>query len=128
MVLLIAVQLLFGRDYFWLPPWLLKRSMTSERLRKAIDWMRRPARFVDRLLRPRLTMLTEGGFIHGIALLCVVIAISMPAMEVVPFVANVAGAAFTAFGLSLIARDGLLALIALAFTLAVLGLLARTLL
>lgn len=37
-------------------------------------------------------------------------------MEVVPCSANLAGAALTAFGLALIAHDGLLALIAFAFT------------
>ena len=40
----------------------------------------------------------------------------MPAMEFVPFSANIAGAAFTAFGLALIAYDGRLALLAFVFT------------
>jgi len=43
-------------------------------------------------------------------------------MEVIPFSANAAGAAITAFGLSLIARDGLLALVASVFMLATIGL------
>ena len=59
-------------------------------------------------------------------MLCIIIAISMPAMEVVPFVANAAGAALTAFGLSLIAHDGLLALIAFVFTTISVGLVAHT--
>ncbi len=51
-----------------------------------------------------------------IAIACIVIGIAMPAMEIVPFSANGAGAALTAFGLSLIANDGLLALLAFLFT------------
>lgn len=43
-------------------------------------------------------------------------------LEVIPFSANVAGAALTAFGLSLIAHDGILALFAFAFTIATFGL------
>jgi hypothetical protein len=125
-VFLIAIQLLLGREHFWLPRWLLKRSVASGRLCNALKWLRSPARFVDRLLRPRLTIFTKGAVIYVIAMLCIIIAISMPTMEVVPFVANVAGAAITAFGLSLIARDGLLALIAFAFTTISVGLVAHT--
>ena len=40
----------------------------------------------------------------------------MPVMEVVPFSANLAGIALTAFGLAVIAHDGLLALVAFAAT------------
>lgn len=48
--------------------------------------------------------------------MCVLIAVAMPPMELVPFTATGAGAALTAFGLSLIAHDGLVALLAFAFT------------
>jgi hypothetical protein len=51
----IAAQLLFRRQAFWLPQWLLERSASSSRVIKAVEGSRRPARFVDRLLRPRLT-------------------------------------------------------------------------
>ena len=51
-----------------------------------------------------------------IAAFCVLIALGMPPMEMIPFSANLAGAALAAFGLALIARDGVLALIAFAFT------------
>jgi hypothetical protein len=44
------------------------------------------------------------------------ISLAMPVMEVIPFSASGAGAALTAFGLALIARDGLTALFALIFT------------
>jgi len=115
-VLLIAGQLLFRREHFWLPRWLLKRSVAGEKLRKALTWLRSPARFIDRFLRPRLTLFTHSTGVYAIAMVCIVIAAAMPGMEVVPFSANGAGAALTAFGLSLIAHDGLLALLAFVFT------------
>lgn len=121
-VLLTAGQLLFRRNYIWLPRWLLKRSVARNKLCKALGWLRRPARFVDRLLRSRLTIFTQGAGIYAIAVGCIVIAAAMPAMELVPFSANGAGAALTAFGLSLLADDGLLALLAFVFTAATLGL------
>ena len=68
------------------------------------------------MLRPRLTFLTSAAATRVVAAFCVLIALGMPPMEMIPFSANLAGAALAAFGLALIARDGLLALIAFAFT------------
>ncbi len=48
----------------------------------------------------------------------------MPVMEFIPFSANIAGIALTALGLSVITRDGLLALIAFGFTAAIIVLAA----
>lgn len=120
-VLLIAGQLLIRRKHFWLPNWLLKRSVGRDRLRKLLKWLQRPARFIDGLIRPRLTPLTHNAGSTVIAAVCLIIAMTMPAMEVVLFAANIAGAALTAFGLALVAHDGLLALLAFAFTAATFG-------
>ena len=120
-VFLVAGQLLLGRKHFWLPRWLLERSVASDKARKALGWLRPPARVIDRLLAPRLTMFTRGAATYAVAVACLVIAMTMPAMEVVLFAANVAGAALCAFGLALIARDGLMALIAFAFTATTIG-------
>ncbi|MEX1214484.1 exopolysaccharide biosynthesis protein [Saccharospirillum sp.] len=111
-VMLTAVQLLLGREYFWLPKWLLNRSIASDKLHKALGWSRKPAQFIDRLLRQRLVVLAQGKANYAIAVVCLIIAAAMPLMEVVPFSANGAGIGLTAFGLALIARDGLLSLIA----------------
>ncbi len=127
-VLLIAGQLLFRREYFWLPRWMLERSVRQDRLSKVLGWLRRPARFVDRLLKPRLAIFIQGAGVYVVALGCIAIAAAMPLMEFVPFSANGAGVALTAFGLSLIARDGLLALIALIVTAATFGTIAYALL
>lgn len=116
LVLLVSVQLLFHRDHFWMPQWLLKRSVKRDQLRKALDWMQRPARFVDRFLRPRLIRLVEGPGLWAIAVVCVAIASAMPPMELIPFSATGAGAALTAFGLALVAHDGLFALFAMLIT------------
>lgn len=122
--LTIAGQLLLRREYFWLPRWLLKRSVAQHKLCKALKRMRRPARFIDTLLRPRLTFLIQSRGIYSIAIVCAFVALAMPLMEVVPFSANGAGAALAAFGLALIAQDGLLALFAFVFAGAGIGLAA----
>lgn len=128
LLLIIGVQLLFCRDHIWLPAWLLQRSVPHQKLCKVITWLRRPARFIDRFLRPRLAQFTNrvGGYV--IALVCVGIAAAMPLMEVIPFSANGAGAALTAFGLSLVAQDGLLALVAFLLTAVTVGLIGYSIL
>lgn len=112
MILLVAVQLLVGRDEFWLPGWLERRKLSGGTFRKAIGWLRKPARFIDRFLRPRLQFMTHSKGAHGVAMATTLIALAMVPMELVPF--SITGAALTIilFGLALIAHDGLMALIA----------------
>lgn len=118
MVLLTAGQLLLQRRHIWIPHTLLKRSVKQRTLCKFLHWGRPVAHFLDRWSRPRLTILTRTSFFYAIAIAVSAIALAMPLMEMIPFSANGAGAALTAFGLSLIARDGVLALFALAVTVA----------
>lgn len=111
-VVLVAGQLLFGRDHFWLPQWLLRRSVRSEKMKHAVrKWLRRPARFVDRFLRHRLGNFTGSAGTRAIAIACVLLALSTPIAEFIPFSANGVGAAIALFGLALIAHDGVMALI-----------------
>ncbi|HDZ56052.1 MAG TPA: exopolysaccharide biosynthesis protein [Pseudomonas xinjiangensis] len=117
-VMLIAVQMLLGRTHFWLPKWLLSRAINHDRLLKIISWGRPLAVKIDRVLRPRLPMLVHHGGGYVIALLCLLISLCMPVMEMVPFSASAAGAALAAFGLSLVMHDGLLVLMAVAWVIA----------
>ncbi|MGM0760851.1 MAG: exopolysaccharide biosynthesis protein [Thermodesulfobacteriota bacterium] len=112
-VMLTAVQLLIRREHFWMPHWMLRRSVRKNRLCKGLQWIRPVARFLDRFIRPRLTMLIRNGGLYVIAFVCICVAAVMPLMEFIPFSANAAGIILTIFGLSLTATDGLLALIAL---------------
>ncbi|GAA5525552.1 hypothetical protein Maes01_02122 [Microbulbifer aestuariivivens] len=116
LVLLVAVQLLLGRKYFWLPQWLLRRSISEKSLRRALRFLQRPARECDRWLRPRFRLLVKRTGTDVIAVICVAIALALPLMEIVPFSASLAGVALTAFGLALVAHDGLLAIVAFALT------------
>lgn len=115
-IVLVSVQLIFRRRSFWLPHWLLNRSAEQKKLYKAIEWLRPPASFIDRLIQPRLTFLIRGISIYFIAFICLIIAIGLPLMELVPFSASAAGTILAAFGLALIAHDGFLALLAFILT------------
>ena len=127
-VIIVSSQMVMGRTSFWLPGILLNRSVSSAKLRKAMSWLQRPARFVDRLVRPRLVAVTGAAATRVIAFLCLLVGAAMPVMDFVPFTANIAGLALTAFGLSIIAHDGMLAIGAFVFTVLAVGLLAYRLL
>ncbi|RRQ24048.1 exopolysaccharide biosynthesis protein [Guyparkeria sp. SCN-R1] len=127
-VFLIALQLMLGRDYFWLPSFLLERQIRPQTLHKVVVWMMPTARFTDRFLRPRLMFLVNGGASYGVALLAMLVSLMMPLMEFIPFSANAAGLTLTLFGLALIARDGLIALFAFALTGASVGVIVWALL
>lgn len=115
MVGLIALQLLMGRKHFWLPRWLLGRCASRGKYDRAIAFLKRPARLVDRMLRHRLTFLTEGIAVYFNAVVCLLIAATMPPLELIPFGNSIAGAALSFLGLGMMARDGALVLIALLF-------------
>ncbi len=128
MVALITLQLLIGRRCFWLPQWLLRRSASRSKYDKALGFLERLTRYIDRLLRPRLTYLTRGVAVPANALLCLAVAMTMPPLELIPFGNSLAGATLSVVGLGLIAHDGVMILIALAFFSALLFMLGRVLL
>ncbi|GGY86079.1 exopolysaccharide biosynthesis protein [Marinobacter zhanjiangensis] len=128
LVLLTVGQLLFRRRHLWLPRWLSERKVPRDKLHTGARWLHKPARFLDRFTRPRLTVLMDGGGNLLLALACLLVALAMPLMEVVPFSANGGGLALMAFGLAMIARDGVVAIIALLLTGGTLGFIAWQLL
>ncbi|WP_447555216.1 exopolysaccharide biosynthesis protein [Vreelandella sp. EE22] len=108
LVLLVSAQLLAGRKTFWLPAWLLKRSVSRKSFDKALHLMEKPAQWIDSLLGVRLQWMTGRVGIRATAVACLLIALAMPPMELVPFSVNGAGFALLLFGLGLVAHDGLI--------------------
>lgn len=123
-VILIAGQLLFGARSFWLPKPLLRASVKAERLQKAVRVSRGPARWIDKVLRPRLTQLAGRTGSRIVALACVLVAIAIPPLELVPFAVFAPAVAITAFGLGLLARDGVVLIVAFLASATALGLIA----
>lgn len=128
LVILATGQLLAGRDHFWLPGWLLRRSVSHDKIQAGVRWLRPLGRFLDRWTKSRLTRLTQGAGLMVGGAACTVVAAATPLMEVVPLSANLAGIAITAYGLAVIASDGLVALLAIAFAAGTFTLLVRHLL
>lgn len=122
LVVLTSAQILAGRSYFWLPQFLLRRSIARRHLQGALNFMLRPARFTDRFLFHRLAFLTGNFFTLIVAVAALGVGLVMPLLEFIPFSANLAGIALFTFGAALVVRDGLLALVSLVLTAVVFGL------
>ncbi|TLD72581.1 exopolysaccharide biosynthesis protein [Phragmitibacter flavus] len=111
-ILLVAGQVVVGRERFWLPKWMLNLSVKSEKLKKTIDkWLMRPAKFIDRFVGRRLEFLTGAGGTKAIAIVASLVALATPMTELVPMSANGVGIAIVIFGLALIAKDGVMAML-----------------
>lgn len=128
LVLLTVGQRLFHQRHIRLPRWLRDRKVPRDKLHTGLRWLQKPARLLDKVTRPRLTVLMDGGGNLLLAVACLVVALALPLMEVVPFSANGGGLALMAFGLAMIARDGVVAIIALLLTGGTLGFIAWQLL
>lgn len=113
LVLILVGQMLTGHRHFWLPGWLLRRQVSRKKFCKALDFMRKPARWVDKLLYPRLCVLTTGPAVYVIAAICGIISLIVLPLELVPFANTTTGIALSTFGLALISHDGLLVILGL---------------
>lgn len=115
-IALITIQMLIGMDHVWLPRFILNRSISAKRFAQAVGVLKPVARFADRLLGRRLTILTRGPAVYVIAVVCFLIAATMPLLELLPFASSISAGAISLFGLALTARDGVLAAIAFLVT------------
>jgi len=127
-IVLIAAQILLHHEHFWIPGWLSRRSMDAQKMERGLEKFRGVAHFIDHLLLPRLTWLTGGPFFYAIALMCLLIGLVTPVLELVPLGGIPPNAAVVAFSLAITARDGLWALLAFGFSIATIAWLVALLL
>ncbi|MFC4174146.1 exopolysaccharide biosynthesis protein [Microvirga sp. GCM10011540] len=118
-VLILVVQMIIGRNCVWLPDFITRRHMSTTKLCKGISWLRKPVRFVERLLRPRLTFLLHRPWLLLPLVLILALTLFMPFMEVIPTSGSIASAVIAFFAAGLLTRDGGLVLVSLILLLAV---------
>jgi hypothetical protein len=103
---LISIQMLMGRAALWLPGFLGRLEIPADRFSTALNWLRRPAAWIDPVIRRRLTFLTDRPASYLAILCCVCIALTMPPLELLPFAASFASGTVALFATGLMARDG----------------------
>jgi len=112
LVLLVAGQHVVGRDSLWIPSVLGRRSFKREMLEKGLGAVWPYARWVDKLVEPRLKWLIGGDRERRLiaAAICV-LALTMLPLALIPWGVFAPALAITAFGIAFTGRDGVLALI-----------------
>jgi len=117
-VFILVLQMMFGRDCVWLPGFITRRRMSTEKLCKGIRWLRKPVGFLERFLKPRLTFLFHRPWLWLPLILILGLTVLMPVMEVIPTSGSIASAVIALFAAGLLTRDGALAVISLIMLLA----------
>ncbi|MBB3034312.1 exopolysaccharide biosynthesis protein [Alteriqipengyuania lutimaris] len=111
-LLLIAVQLVFGKETLWLPGILKNRSVEGEKLANAAEDMEKVGKWMDKLFHGRLRMFTGPTAARIAAGVIALLCLAVPPLELVPFAVALPMAVIAAFGIALTVRDGLLMLVA----------------
>lgn len=107
-IALIASQMVLGVKALWLPGFLRRRGLEKQRLDKALDFLQRPARIIDRFTKRRFAWLTAWPLRLIPASFCLLAALVIPFFELVPMSSTIIASAIALFALALLTRDGLL--------------------
>ena len=122
-IALIVGQWALGRDHLWLPGWIARREVSSEKFCKGLEWAGKPAAFIDRHTRARLTPLARRPLkVLPLAAILLIVA-TWPFLEILPFFTTLCAVAVALFAFGLMVKDGLYVLAGYAYV-AVLGLIA----
>jgi hypothetical protein len=115
-LVLLAAQLSYGRHKPWFPDRLTSQSFPREGfvavVNRALPFLER----VEKLLRPRLTVLLSwtGERLVGIAILILAVVLTLP----IPFANWLPACGIAVFGLAIVEKDGVAVLVGLALGIA----------
>lgn len=128
LIVLIAGQAVLGRDCVWLPRTIAKRSLNSARVCAAAKKLDPSAARLDRWFHGRLPSLTQGIAVRIAGAACILLACTVPPLELIPFASTAPMGAIALFGLALLVHDGALMLGAFAAAAAAVAFVAYTVL
>lgn len=108
-LLLVAVQIVVGRQDLWLPQWLSKRTLEQKALAKLLRRALPVIEHVEALVKPRLEVLTGivGGRVVGLACTLIAVVLILP----IPFANLVPALAMGCLSLGFARKDGSLVLV-----------------
>lgn len=106
-IVLVALQMLAGRPCVWLPEWLKRRAIAGAQLRAGLDRLRPMAVWFDQHAHQRVSVLFRRPVWYLLPMACVLLAMLIPFLELVPFSSSLLGASVALIGLGMLTRDGL---------------------
>jgi hypothetical protein len=117
LVFILTIQMILDRDCVWLPGFIAKRRMATDKVCKGIGWLRKPLQFIECFLRPRFTFLLHRPWILLPLILILALTLAMPLLEAIPTSGSIASAVIALFAAGLLTRDGALVLVSFALML-----------
>ncbi|GMG84471.1 hypothetical protein LNKW23_36870 [Paralimibaculum aggregatum] len=106
-----------GQNRLWAPEILRRQEVSAGPVHRVLGWVRPIGARVDALLGERMAVLVAGRPARiAIAAVAALLAMAMVVLSIVPFLALPASLGIMAFGLALMGRDGLVALLGYLFT------------
>jgi hypothetical protein len=110
-IVLLAVQIVFGRAHPWLPRRMLDTGFDKQKAEAFRDKAHNTLERLDRLIQPRMEWAT-GRIALLFASLCLIfLSLTMVPLEFIPFAVTAPGVAMLFFGIGFTARDGLMMLL-----------------
>lgn len=109
-IALLAIQLLIGKSHPWIPSKLEEFTFGRDTLKKAVRAAIPCAEWIEQFLQRRFEVFVGPPADRIIALICMLLALSMYPLALLPFAVAAPGTAIIFFALALTTKDGLLAL------------------
>lgn len=116
-LLIVSIQMVFGRVELWLPSFLSKRDFSRKALVSGFEKIKPQLEFIERFARPRLLFLTGrvGTVVIGVVVLVMAVVLILP----LPPGGNFPPAlACAILGMALVERDGFIVILGLLVTVA----------
>lgn len=109
---LFAVQILFGRKHLWLPQTLENRTLNGHKVNKGLRKITALGSYSDKIFRPRMKWATKPPYLQFLSLVVILLCVSVPPLELIPFASTVPMLAIIMIGMALLLRDGVVAVVA----------------
>jgi hypothetical protein len=107
----LTIRLLIGYEHFWVPDWLRRRELSSERVMRSMDWLKPVSLRIDATLHERLSRFAGPAGRRAACIVILALLLTVPPLELIPFATSGPMIVIAVFGLGLLFRDGLLMLI-----------------
>ncbi|WOI54059.1 exopolysaccharide biosynthesis protein [Parvularcula sp. LCG005] len=113
-IAIVSVQIMIGRDHVALPGLIERRRLSSRKVSDAADALQPLARRLDRWFHGRMRSMVRPGTMRIAAGVCILLTLTVPPLELIPFASTIPMAAILLFGVAITVRDGLLMTVAMA--------------
>ena len=118
-IMIAIAQSVFAKGGLWAPKRLRNVEIGRDKLKSGMEKAKPWARRIDALVKPRLEWLTGSSLARGaIIAASTLLALSFLPLSLIPWGVGAPAFALVAFGLALLGRDGLFALVGYGFVLA----------